>query len=74
MVLRHGRRYDERARGIDVRRIVSRDAEAQPLEVARTLGVGVAPCDGDAAPKKELGERTHAGSGNTYEMNWSGVA
>jgi hypothetical protein len=73
MVLGHGRRDDQRSGRIDVRRIVPGHRDAEPFEISGGFRVGIATGDGDTPPKKELGERAHAGPGDTYEMDWSGV-
>jgi hypothetical protein len=73
MVLRHRRRNDERARRIDVRRIMPTHGNPEPREVGSGLRMGIATGYGDAAPEKELGERAHAGTSDTDEVNWSRV-
>ena len=57
-----------------MRWVVPGDRNTESLEIAGRLRVCVATRDRDATPEKELGERAHAGAGDTHEMNWSRVA
>ncbi len=70
VVARHRRSYDERPRGIRVRRIMPAvDRDPQSLEIGRIGEIGIATCDTSAAPVQQLGERGHAGTSDADEMN-----
>ena len=70
MILRHRRRHDERARAVDVRRIVRRRRRRRVARrSSRRAGFASQPVIGDAAPQEQLGERAHPGAGDADEVN-----
>ena len=74
MILRHRRRDDERARAVDVRRVVAGvDADAERARSARARGFASQPVTRDAAPREQLGERAHPGAGDADEVDGPGV-
>jgi hypothetical protein len=65
-----GRGNNERPHIINVRWVVPREyVDAKSFEISGGAGVGVAPGDGDAAPREELRERTHPGAGGSHKMH-----
>jgi hypothetical protein len=70
MVLRHRRGDDERARCLDVRRIVSLiDLDPEFPEILHAGGVGVTAGDSHPTADEQFGQRAHARASDAYEVD-----
>jgi hypothetical protein len=43
--------------------------DSQLLEIVRRTGIRIAPCDAHSSPRKKLGERAHARTGDAHEVD-----
>mgnify|MGYP003430635301 CR=1 FL=1 len=72
VILGHRRGDDERAGRLHVARVVSnRYRNPGSGKICDATGCGVTPTDNDAAPMKELDERTHPGAPDSHEVDGS---
>ena len=74
VVLRHRRCHYHVPRADDVIRAVPRrDLDSKRLEVVRHPGVGVTSRYDDASSGEELGQRSHARTGDPHEVDRAGI-